>query len=211
MKKFLFALLLAPMLVIAPAAANDGALEELFNACGDISKNKKRLKCFDDALGAYKARKTPSIATGALNEAAKPESEVVTHAQRETAFGVEDKPQPKTTTAQTENEVFDQEKFEAEFGAEHIVAAQKATKWSEEPNVIESEIISMPKMKNGYRVFTLANGQVWAQIERQHFALGKGKVFTAQIYRSFLNTSYRIVVRKENGRRAGAVRVKRLK
>jgi hypothetical protein len=161
------------------ADAAQDALTE-FAKCAAITDSAQRLKCYDDAARAKSAPAAPAP------PAAAPAKPAGTQAEK---FGLPAPPVPVTKVEQ--------------FG--------KPEPPPPEPEItqITSSVIEFGKTPYGKAIFTLANGQVWRQLDADSSDVlipAVGSTMKVTIERGFFN-SYNLIIDGRNG----LIKVTRLK
>ena len=132
-----YPLLLGLMGWVAAASAAAGETDEL-SRCAELESDAKRLECYDAAL-RQDAAEPPRKQRAGLPEASKPATAEAAPAQATV---------PPAPAA------------EARFG---LAAPAEPAKPAEETKELGARITAIKVRRNGERIFTLDNGQVWAE------------------------------------------------
>ena len=149
MKKFFLALLFALFCIqpLCSYAGIDVSLSAKLQQCGAISKDSKRLACFDALLVA-----DTDVVVKEAPKANVHKADVIV------APVVKSQPKP------TEEQQIDK------FAKEHI----KKSKEEQGPESISSSITKLKKLLRGQWVISLANGQKWQQVDGTKLKLKVG-------------------------------------
>jgi len=183
----LFLISLVTISVSAPVYGNDDSEKEILDtvACLNIENDAARLSCLDTAARALKSTR------------------IVREADEEKlADSTKNQPAP-TQSSSTAT-------IAQGFGSEDL----KSTRVNREkslPKVLESQIVEIKIRKNKKLTLTLANGQVWRQLNADNHRIiipkkTNDKIFTAKIKRTSIGSYFLKVVEKGQ-----TIRVQRIK